>query len=307
MPQPAPIALTCGDPSGIGPELISRWLKQNPEWRPRVCPVGPPAWLATLPVEGAPCTGAQALFAPGQPTEAGARAAWEALRIAAEGCKEGRFSSVVTGPVSKEALQAVGFPHPGQTEFFAAAWGGAPSMAFAGKELKVVLATWHEPLAAIPQRFATAPDLLDRAVIRAVEWGRLDGLPEPRVAVCGLNPHAGEAGLIGSEERDLLNPRLEVLRRIYPGVSLCLPPDTVFHRLREGEFDLAVALYHDQGLIAVKTLEFHHAVNLTLGLRHIRTSPDHGTAFSLAGKGLARLESFAHAVELAFRYSQPTS
>ena len=209
----------------------------------------------------------------------------------------------MTGPVSKEWLQAVGYPFPGQTEFFADAWGGSPSMAFAGRELRVVLATWHEPLQAIPGRFRKVPDLLDRAVIRAAEWGQREGHAEPRIAVCGLNPHAGEAGLLGDEEKDILNPRLNVLRKLYPGISECLPADTVFHRMREGEFDIIVALYHDQGLIPVKTLEFHCAVNLTLGLPFIRTSPDHGTAFSIAGKGIAQTGSFENAVDLAWKYS----
>jgi 4-hydroxythreonine-4-phosphate dehydrogenase len=304
MPETLPIALTCGDPAGVGPEIIARWLKENPEWAARVCPVGPESWLDSLPVEGVACTSAKGLFAPGKPTESGAKVAWEAMRIAADGCREKRFSAVVTGPVSKEQLKAVGYPFPGQTEFFAKAWGGVPSMAFAGRELRVVLATWHEPLAEIPKRLAREPDLLDRAVIHAVEWGQREGLVEPRIAVCGLNPHAGEGGMLGTEERDLLNPRLAVLRRLYSGVTDCLPGDTVFHRMREGEFDLAVALYHDQGLIPVKTLEFHAAVNLTLGLTHVRTSPDHGTAFNIAGKGIARTGSFAHAVELAARYAQ---
>lgn len=307
MDKPPPIALTCGDPAGVGPEIIRKWLQAHPERVGEVCPVGPESWLQTLDAKGVPCPSGKGVHAPGKPTTEGAKAAWEALEIAASGCREGRFSAVVTGPVSKKQLQSVGYPHPGQTEFFAEDWGGAPSMAFAGRELKVVLATWHVPLSAVPGLFKAEPDLLDRAVIRAVEWGRLDGLSEPRVAVCGLNPHAGEAGILGSEEQDLLDPRLEVLRRLYPGVSPCLPPDTVFQRLREGEFDLAVALYHDQGLIPVKTLEFHQAVNLTLGLDFIRTSPDHGTAFPIAGKGIARTDSFAHAVDLALRYRKVTA
>lgn len=304
MPESLPIALTCGDPAGIGPEIIARWLEGNSEWASRVCPIGPESWLETLPAAGIPCSTAKGLFAPGKPTEAGARVAWEAMQIAAQGCLDKRFSAVVTGPVSKEHLKAVGYPYPGQTEFFAAIWKGVPSMAFAGRELRVVLATWHEPLSKIPARFAREPDLLDRAVIHAVEWGQREGIAEPRIAVCGLNPHAGEGGMLGTEEHELLNPRLEILRRLYPGVTDCLPADTVFHRMREGQFDIAVALYHDQGLIPVKTLEFHSAVNLTLGLSHVRTSPDHGTAFEIAGKGIARTDSFAHAVLLAARSAQ---
>ena len=307
MPAQLPIALTCGDPSGVGPEIIARWLSENPDLAPKVAPVGPEAWVNSLGIEGVVTPGQHSIFEPGKPTREGAKVAWDALKLAAAGCSEGRFSAVVTGPVGKEQLQDIGYPFPGQTEFFADAWGGVPSMAFAGKELKVVLATWHEPLSAIPGLLQKSPDLLDRAVIHAVEWIQREGIKEPRVAVCGLNPHAGEGGMLGMEERDLLNPRLEILRRLYPGVTDCLPADTVFHRMREKEFDAAVALYHDQGLIPVKTLEFHSAVNVTLGLDFVRTSPDHGTAFAIAGKGIARTGSFTQAVELAMRYAQMSS
>ena len=300
----APIAVTCGDPSGVGPELIARWLLEEPEWRERICPVGPRSWLEGMNLEGQACASTEGPFTPGQPTGEGARVAWEALELAATGCAEGRFSAVVTGPVSKHHLQEVGYPFPGQTEFFANAWEGHPSMAFAGKELRVVLATWHEPLERVPRLLREEPAHLERAVLHAVEWAELEGIAEPRIAVCGLNPHAGEGGMLGSEEAQVLNPRLEILRRIYPGLSECLPGDTVFHRMREGEFDVVVSLYHDQGLVAVKTLEFHTAVNLTLGLKHIRTSPDHGTAFAIAGKGIARTDSLAHAARLASRYAQ---
>lgn len=299
-----PIALTCGDPAGVGPEIIVRWLGEHPQWAPRVHAIGPPDWLEALPCEGTACECARDPLVPGHPTANGARVAWEALNIAARGCEEGRFSAVVTGPVSKAQLQSVGYPFPGQTEFFADAWGGTPSMAFAGRELKVVLATWHEPLSDIPGRFYRDPHLLERAVHHAADWARMEGIDHPRIAVCGLNPHAGEGGLMGSEEKNILNPKLRELKRLYPGLTECLPADTVFHRQREGEFDFIVALYHDQALIPVKTLEFHSAVNVTLGLKHIRTSPDHGTAFAIAGRGTARPDSFAHAVELAYRYAQ---
>lgn len=304
MSAPLPLALTCGDPAGVGPEIIARWLQEQPIWQDRVCAIGPREWIEALPCAGVACAAGELVLRPGQPTADGARVAWEALRLAAEGCREGRFSAVVTAPIAKDQMREVGFPFPGHTEFFADAWGGHPSMAFAGDCLKVVLATWHEPLECIPARLRQCPDLLDRAVLQAVEWAALEGCREPRIAVCGLNPHAGEGGLLGAEERDILNPRLDVLRRLHPGLSCCLPADTVFHRTREGEFDYVVALYHDQGLIPVKTLEFHRAVNVTLGLPHIRTSPDHGTAFALAGKGVARTGSFAHAAELAWRYAE---
>jgi len=300
-----PLAITCGDPAGVGPDIIERWLKEHPDWSDRIVLLGPPDWLNSLSVAGIPC-GHTGTLTPGAPSAEGARTAWEAMREAAQGCLDGRFSAVVTAPVGKAPLQSVGFPFPGQTEFFADAWGGSPSMAFAGRRLRVVLATWHLPLATLSTRFRAEPELLDRAVLRTLAWAGMERIRDPRIAVCGLNPHAGEGGLLGNEEKELLNPRLQVLRARAPGLSDCLPADTVFHRLLNDEFDFAVALYHDQGLIPVKTLEFHTAVNLTLGLPFVRTSPDHGTAFSIAGKGLARTGSFAHAVELAARYANST-
>jgi 4-hydroxythreonine-4-phosphate dehydrogenase len=221
------------------------------------------------------------------------------MLAAADGCREGLYRGVVTGPVSKYWLCEVGFQHPGQTEFFAAQWGGEPSMAFVGKELVVVLATWHLPIRAVAD--ALTADRLEQAVRRADLLGRLLGVASPRIGVCGLNPHAGEGGILGTEERDVLDPCLDRLRVEFPRLSSCLPGDTVFFRQRRDEFDVVVAAYHDQALAAVKTLEFDSAVNVTLGLPHLRTSPDHGTAFELAGKGKANPASFLAALKVAQR------
>jgi 4-hydroxythreonine-4-phosphate dehydrogenase len=206
--------------------------------------------------------------------------------------------------VSKAELQVVGYPFPGQTEFFADRWGGAPTMAFAGEELRMVLATWHDPLIEIPQILESHPELIERAVERADMLARAHGFDRPRIGVCGLNPHAGEGGVLGSEEQRFIDPLLDRLRSKYPGLSVCLPGDTVFWRVRKGEFDVAIALYHDQGLGPLKTLEFDRAVNITLGLPWVRTSPDHGTAFALAkaGEGIDS-GSFSRAVEFAVRLS----
>jgi 4-hydroxythreonine-4-phosphate dehydrogenase len=219
------------------------------------------------------------------------------LQAAAFGCVNGRFRGVVTGPVSKHWLQQVGFTQPGQTEFFAEAWGGEPSMGFVGNELRVVLATWHIPLREVAD--ALTAECLELAVRRAYALAKSFGVEAPRIGVCGLNPHAGEVGIIGQEERDILDPALDRLRVEIPGLSACLPGDTVFFRQRRGDFDAVVAAYHDQGLAAVKTLEFDKAVNVTLGLPHVRTSPDHGTAFDLAGQGLADCGSFSAALSVA--------
>jgi 4-hydroxythreonine-4-phosphate dehydrogenase len=293
-----PVAITCGDPSGVGPEIIERWAAQYPELAKKCAFVGPLLWCADLPGTLVPVgrPGFEAL--PGKPTDTGARIAMAALEEAAAGCAAGRFSAVVTAPISKERMAKVGFQFPGHTEFFAARWGGVPTMAFAGEKLHMVLATWHIPLMSVGA--ALTRECIVRAVERAALLAKVYSKATPRIAVCGLNPHAGESGILGTEERDFIDPLLDELRAgKYPGLSKCLPPDTVFQRQLAGEFDVSVAMYHDQGLGPLKTLEFDSAVNITLGLPHIRTSPDHGTAYNIAGKGTASIHSFARAVEMA--------
>jgi len=295
------LAFTCGDPAGIGPEIIGAWLAAHPAEAADVTVIGPARWLETLPA-GAQrvAVGLEDFVAtPGQPDGDGALAAWAAMERAADGCKSGEFSGVVTGPVSKERLAAIGYPFPGQTEFFAARWGGDPVMCFCGGKLRVALATWHIPLHEVVR--VLGPNLLQRTVAAADQLARADGIAAPRIGVCGLNPHAGEGGLIGLEEKDFINPALAQLQTRYPGLSLCLPGDTLFARALRGEFDVIVALYHDQGLAPLKTVDFDEAVNVTLGLPHVRTSPDHGTAFGLAGQGKASGVSFANAVTVARR------
>jgi len=307
----APIALTVGDPAGVGPDVIAGWLAACPEWQGRVVVIGPERWASKLPCRYEPVGESAFQAEPGQPTAASARVAWEAMEQAAAGCREGRFAAVVTGPVSKHGLKQIGYPFPGQTEFFAARWGGEATMGFVGEALRVILATWHEPLFDVVSRFHEASrgslswveDTLSRAVERAILLGHLEGIAEPRIAVCGLNPHAGEQGQLGNEEAQAINPVLANLRQRHPFISDSLPADTVFKRLQDGHFDVAVSLYHDQGLIAVKTLEFDSAVNVSLGLPHVRTSPDHGTGFDIAGKGQARWTSFDKAVRVAARHA----
>ncbi len=300
VPTPAkslPLALTCGDPAGVGPEVIAAWLKANPAEAAQVVPIGPQSWLDALGIAGQAVGASHFKMEPGRPSGAGAQVALAALEAAAAGCKAGQYSAAVTGPVSKSWLQKAGFTHPGQTEFFAERWGGEPTMAFAGGKLRVVLATWHIPLMEVAR--ALDEKTLARAVTQASELAAKLGAKNPRIGVCGLNPHAGEEGLLGSEERDRLNPWLDKLRKDFPGLSKCEPGDTVFWRQLRGEFDVVVALYHDQGLAPLKTVDFDESVNLTLGLPWVRTSPDHGTGFSIAGQGKASWKSFANAVTLA--------
>lgn len=295
------LALTCGDPAGVGPEIIARWLEAHPADAADVAVIGPPTWLESIPaVTKKIAVGLDDYSAvAGKPEPDGALVAWAAMERAASGCRLGEFSGVVTGPVSKERLANIGYAFPGQTEFFAARWGGEPVMAFAGGRLRVVLATWHVPLRAVPALLDAA--LLRRTAFAAVELARSEGIAEPRIGVCGLNPHAGEAGLLGTEEKDTLNPALDELRREVPRLSRCEPGDTVFSRALQGEFDVVIALYHDQGLAPLKVIDFDEAVNVTLGLPFVRTSPDHGTAFGIAGRGVARITSFANAVSVAQR------
>lgn len=300
----AKLAFTCGDPAGVGPEIIASWLETHREPAGEIAVIGPAQWLASLDTKAAKISvGLEEFVAqPGKPSGEGALIAWAALERAAAGCKSGEFSGVVSGPVSKEWLARIGYEFPGQTEFFAARWGGEPVMGFCGGKLRVVLATWHIPLHQVAR--SLGPHLLHRTVTAAAELARIfgpGGSKSPRIGVCGVNPHAGEGGLIGYEERDLIDPALDHLRAEFPGLSHCEPGDTVFGRALRGEFDVVVAMYHDQGLAPLKTLEFDEAVNVTLGLPHVRTSPDHGTAFGIAGKGIARPTSFANAVDVARR------
>lgn len=297
----SPLVFTCGDPAGVGPEIIATWLAAHPAERESVAVVGPARWLETLPACAAKLAVGLEDFAatPGKPDGDGALVAWAAMERAAAGTQSGEFSGVVTGPISKERLAAIGYEFPGQTEFFAARWGGEPVMGFCGGKLRVALATWHVPLIEVPQLLG--PQLLHRTIAAADRLARADGIAAPRLGVCGLNPHAGEGGLLGEEERDLLNPALAKLQAEFPGLSLCQPGDTLFARALRGEFDAVVALYHDQGLAPLKTIDFDEAVNVTLGLPFVRTSPDHGTAFGLAGQGKASATSFTNAVTVARR------
>lgn len=297
-----PLAVTSGDPAGVGPEVILDWAKSYSGDRKDFMFFGPERWIRELGELGYVGRGlgfSDYAYIPGEPDREGSLIARDALMKAALSCSQGRCSAAVTGPVSKDLLKRTGFEHPGQTEYFAEQWGGAPGMCFIGKQLKVVLATWHIPLHDVFHELG--PVDIIRAVGHADYLARCYGSSSPKIGVCGLNPHAGEAGLLGIEEEEWIDPLLEDLRAKYPGVSSTLPADTIFWQAARGEFDVVVALYHDQGLIPVKTLEFDQAVNVTLGLPFIRTSPDHGTGFQIAGKGLAHSSSFAHAVEVTQR------
>ena len=302
------IAITSGDPAGVGPEIIEKWVKENHSLLESVCLIGPSTWLKRIteiyPVATQSVGSKSFRIKAGQPCLTGAKIAMDAMETAAFGCVEKHFSAGVTGPVSKIWMKRVGFNFPGQTEFFANCWGGTPVMAFAGGKMLVVLVTWHIPLTSVAEH--VSKDNISNAVNSANQLAIAHGAKQPRIGVCGLNPHAGEEGILGKEEGLIINPILKNLVKKYPGLSLCQPADTLFWRHLQGEFDIVVALYHDQGLGPLKTIDFDSAVNITLGLPWIRTSPDHGTAFHIAGKGLARHKSLNKAIILAKKLSAST-
>lgn len=276
------LALTLGDPAGIGPEVMAAALAENP-----------------VPECETVVIGSTAGHKAGVPTEASARAAWKALEAAAEGLRNGTFDGVVTGPVCKSTLQSVGFPFPGQTEFFADRLGAHDhAMCLTGGGLTVALVTAHVPLASVPAALEAGEICRVARLLHA--HLRATGIPAPRLAVAGLNPHAGEDGHIGREEIDVIAP---AVRTLAAEMQVCGPeaPDTVFHRAVGGDFDGVVCMYHDQGLIPLKLHAFDEGVNVTLGLPKPRTSPDHGTAFGIAGKGIARPQSTICALRLAAR------
>jgi 4-hydroxythreonine-4-phosphate dehydrogenase len=226
---------------------------------------------------------------PGQPDLEGARNSLDALEIAVGLTRSGAATGLVTGPVSKAQLYAIGFVHPGQTEFVAERCGVATdlvAMMLAGPTLKVIPVTTHVPLRMVPDLLSIERIVLKgRVAIKGLQ--RQFGIEQPRIAVAGLNPHAGENGTLGREEVEIVVPAIERLREEGADVSGPHPPDIMFHARRRRNYDLALCMYHDQALIPLKTLHFDEGINCTLGLPIVRTSPDHGTAFDIAGKSLA--------------------
>lgn len=301
------IAITCGDPAGVGLEIIQSWWNNAPNYeRESVVIIGPEKWLNEFKGVGAcQCiaVGSSSFdYKPGMPTEEGARIAFEALEIARNGCFNNDFCGVVTGPISKEWMNRVGFDYPGQTEYFAAPSECKPVMGFVAERMVVTLATWHIPLAEVPHHINK--ETLSRTIRETDQLLKLLGKGQS-IGVCGLNPHAGENGLYGFEEKQWIDQFLKKEQERFPGLfHKTIPADTIFYRHLRGEFDAVIALYHDQGLGPMKTVEFETAVNVTLGLPFIRTSPDHGTAFDIAGKKLANSKSMNNAVALALKLSK---
>jgi 4-hydroxythreonine-4-phosphate dehydrogenase len=285
----AHILITLGDPAGIGPEVIAQALRSG---------LLPPD--CEFEVLGDPRAGT-----PGKPNARSARSALDALELAAQRLHAGTADGVVTGPVAKESLQAIGFPFPGQTEFFAASFGVADyGMLLTGATLSVGLATIHEALAAVP--VLLTPERIVRIGLLTAGFLHRRGIIRPRIAVAGLNPHAGEHGAFGDEETRVIGPAIARLNAHLPGVFTGpAVPDAVFRDAARGDFDAVLAMYHDQGLIPLKLLDFDTAVNVTLGLPKPRTSPDHGTAFGIAGQGRANPSSMIAAIRLACELAAP--
>jgi len=285
------IAITAGDPAGIGPEIAARAARDS-----RVLGVCDPV------VYGPP---AGAAFAPGELSAEAGRAAHDAIVGAVEAARGGEVAALATAPINKQAFRLAGLPWSGHTDLLAHLTGAQDvAMMFYSDALRVVLATIHIPLADVPAAL-TATSLEITIGLTACELPRF-GIPTPRIAVAGLNPHAGEKGLFGHEEEQVIRPAIAACREQGIDVSGPFPADTVFVRAHRGEFDVVVACYHDQGLIPVKLVAFGQAVNVTLGLPIIRTSVDHGTAFDIAGKGVADEGSLVEAILLAARLADRT-
>ncbi|MBV9931246.1 MAG: 4-hydroxythreonine-4-phosphate dehydrogenase PdxA [Alphaproteobacteria bacterium] len=316
-----PLAVAMGDPAGIGPETLAKaWADREALGVPCFFAVGTPDAVARVwdgPVQvvsdpdEAARTWARALpviridgggdVRPGEPTLEGARASLDALELAVGLARSSAAAALVTGPVSKAQLYAIGFPHPGQTEFVAERCGiagGMAAMMLAGPTLRTVPVTTHIALKDVPAALTTELIVAKgRTVIRALR--RLFGIERPRLAVAGLNPHAGEEGALGREEIDLVAPAIERLREEEAEVTGPHPPDTMFHARARNRYDAALCLYHDQALVPLKTLHFDEGVNITLGLPIVRTSPDHGTAFDIAGHGRANPSAMVAALRMA--------
>jgi 4-hydroxythreonine-4-phosphate dehydrogenase len=280
------IAITVGDPAGIGPE-IARKAADDPRVRD-VCE----------PVVYGPPPGAR--FTPGELSADAGKAAYDTLCSAVKDAQSGVVAAVATAPVNKLAFARAGLPWKGHTDLLAHLTGSSRvAMMFWSEPLKVVLATIHIPLASVPG--ALTRELVDEIIeLSSRELPRF-GIARPRLAVAGLNPHAGEDGLLGHEERKVLRPAIEAAQTRGVQIDGPFPGDTIFGRAVRGEFDAVIACYHDQGLIPVKLLAFGSAVNVTLGLPIIRTSVDHGTAFDIAGKNVADPSSMIAATLLAAR------
>ncbi|MCP1197980.1 4-hydroxythreonine-4-phosphate dehydrogenase PdxA [Notoacmeibacter sp. MSK16QG-6] len=332
-----PLAVSCGDPAGIGPELLFRaYNRREPLGLPPFAVICDPDFLKAranrmgvgvsmkcieswqeVPAtfsEALPVLPLKARFddCPGEPLTAHANGIIESIDRGVAASLSDEAAGLVTLPIAKAPLYDAGFAFPGHTEYLgslsekATATPVQPVMMLAGPSLRAVPVTIHIPLSAVPE--ALTDELLEQTIrITERDLRERFGIQCPRIAVSGLNPHAGESGKMGSEEMDLVAPVLDRLREEGFDIAGPLPADTMFHERARAGYDVAVCMYHDQALIAAKALAFDETVNVTLGLPFIRTSPDHGTAFDIAGKGVAREDSFIAALKMAAEMASGSS
>ncbi len=322
-----PLALTLGEPAGIGPDLtLKLWLERKARKLPPFAFLADAAFVAArakalkldvpltecsieeaatkfdaaLPIVAPP---ASATAAPGKPDHSSASAARGSIDLAVQLVQRGKASAVVTNPIAKHVMQAGGFAFPGHTEYLAHLSNAPrPVMLIWSEELAVIPITIHIPLRDVPTAL-TQELIVESARIAARDYCARFGIQSPRLAVCGLNPHAGEEGTIGREEIDIIAPAIRKLRGEGIEASGPHPADSLFHEHARKYYDVALGMYHDQVLAPVKALAFDRAVNVTLGLPFVRTSPDHGTAFDLAGSGTANPSSLEAALKLAAKLS----
>ena len=285
------IAITLGDPSGVGPEVVAKALRSK-----------------KLPTFCDYIVLGKKIAQAGKATKQGAKIAYEALEEGVAGGLSGKYDALVTGPVCKESLVKIGFPFAGQTEFLAQQCGLAPSavtMAMVSEKLKTFLVTTHLSLRQAIRQINEKK--LERTILHALLFLKQLGLREPELAVASLNPHAGENGLLGGDEKEKLQPALKrIIKKLKLSDLPLVSADTVFYQAYRGKYDGVISLYHDQGLIPFKLVAFETGINCTLGLPFLRTSPDHGTAFDIAGKGKANPESMIEAIQLAAQWVSKT-
>jgi len=326
--RPGPLAVTIGEPAGIGPDIIVKaWQDRKRLKLPPFVVIGDAALLTrraiamSLPLSTAavepgetlsPLASALPVIAlsgqmrgePASPLKDDAPLVIEAIRLGVEMVHEGKAAGIVTAPISKEALYAAGFDHPGHTEFLAVLaqeqWGAkaTPVMMIASDLLRTVPVTIHVPLAQVPA-LLTTEKIVETGRVVATDLRTRFGITKPRLAVSGLNPHAGENGTLGKEDGGIITPAVRQLAAEGNDVRGPLPADTMFHEAARQTYDAAICMYHDQALVPAKALAFDSGVNVTLGLPFIRTSPDHGTAFDIAGTGRADVSSFVAALRMA--------
>ena len=331
-----PLALTLGEPAGIGPDItFAAWRRRGELQLPPFYLLGDPKFINRCAARAAPDvtiavvepTAAAAAFntalpvvdlgvevtaEPGHPDQSSAPAALAAIRRAVADVNAGAAAAVVTNPVAKSVLYRSGFTEPGHTEYLAKlaeeATGVAaqPVMMLWSPELAVVPVTIHLPLKDVVARLTTEL-VLETGRIVAHDLRKRFGIARPRLAVAGLNPHAGEDGALGDEDRTIVGPAVARLKAEGIDARGPLPADSMFHQAARATYDVALAMYHDQALIPIKTLAFDHAVNVTLGLPFVRTSVDHGTAFQIAGQGIASASSLVVAIEAAEQFSRVLS